>query len=300
MLSISAISNAEIYTWQDENGNTHFSDTKVEGRQQKQLDLKVQRSHWKKFQIDINDVDHVLTEQEKQQITEDVNNVYQFFDKHLYFSMYKTVPVKIRLYQTQQAYQRYLAQQYGEHNAKHSRGIYIRASNEIVLFVNPDERWRTFWTIKHETSHAIVDTVTPFVPAWLNEGLAENMEALSVEREKLVLKPHRENHALVARAQQQGQWLDVKDFLTLSSQRYYQQLQSGPSMNQANAGELVRLFLSTRPGKDFVIRLIHIYELGSRQYGAYIVDEHYIGGLTVLQNDWDRWVERQTSQQISL
>ena len=299
LLSLSLPTYAEIYSWKDKNGNMHFSDKKIEGIGQKRVNIKVKTSEWGKYVIDINDVDGILTEQEKQRIQEDVNAVYQFFDRKLYFDIHKTVPVNIRLYEKKEDYQRYVL----DTNSKasiNSRGIYFPKTNEIALYLNPKERWRTFWTIKHETSHAIVDTVTPFVPSWLNEGLAENMEALGVNRNDFFLYPHRENHRNAENAHKRGNNLDVKKFLSLSSTKFYKQLKSEGSSHQTHAGELVRLFLSTKPGLKFVIRLIHIYERGARTYGSHLAKEHYTGGLKVLQNDWNRWVSRPESQKLKL
>jgi len=291
--------NSEIYMWKDENGKTHFGDKKIEDANQQTVDIKFQESEWKKYVIEINDVDNVLTDQEKDRIQNDVDTVYQFFDKKLYFDIYKTVPVKIRLYGKEEGYLRYLSDEY-KTNGKHSRGVYFPSKNEIVTFINVKERWRTFWTIKHESSHAIVDTLTPFLPAWLDEGLAENMEALGLKSNSFILQMHSENHHDANQAYLSGWNFDIETFLSTSSDTFYAQLEQGGSPNQANTGELVRMFLSTNPGRGFIIHLIHVYERGSLLYSSYVADEHYIGGLKVMQDDWSRWVARPVSKDIEL
>jgi len=288
----------EVYSWKDKNGKMHFGDKKITGIQQQKLDLKVQKSKWKKYSIEVMDVDSVLTEKELERIKSDVNTVYHFFDKKLYFDIYKTVPVKIRLFKDRREYALYLSETY-EHKGWHTRGVYFSKTNEIVVVLNEKQRWRTFWTIKHETSHAIVDSLTPFVPAWLNEGLAENMEVIGKNKRNFVLYPHNENQQYAYKANQ-GKTLNVKKFLSLNSSDLYALLKQPLSPIQAYTGELVRMLLSTKPGRSFFIRLIHDYKRGSRIYGSKLASEHYIGGLTVLQNDWNSWINRLKSQQINM
>ncbi len=299
ILLLSPQTNSEIYSWKDENGKTHFSDKARKGRKSEQINLQIQESSWEKYIIEIIDIDNVLTKEETTQIQIDVNNIYQFFDKKLHFDIYKTVPVKIRLYKKKEDYLTYLSKKTNS-NHKNSRGVYFRKTNEIILYLNPEERWRTLWTIKHETSHAIVDTLTPFVPAWLNEGLAENMECLSIDNNNFRLTPHNENHRNAQASNNKGKTLNVKMFLSLSSNDYYESMRQGKSPNQTYAGELTRMLLSTRTGKNFVSRLIHIYERGSRKYSSHLVKKHYIGGLSVLQNNWNTWIDRTNSQNINL
>ena len=299
MMVVSLSAHSEIYSWKDEHGKTHFGDKIIEGVEQKNIDIKIKKSTWKRYIIEVDDVDSILTAKERQRIEIDVNAVYQFYDEELYFDFYKTVPVKIRLYEKQESYQRYLTGR-GYKNTKGTRGIYFPQSNEIVLYLNKKERWRTFWTIKHETSHAIVDSLTEYTPAWLNEGLAENMESLGLQESVFFLYPHTENKRSINRAKKSGHRLNVDDFLSLSSRDYYASMKNGHSRYQAYAGELVRMLLTDERGQNIVRRMLHAYKRGSRVYSAHIIEEHYFGGLTALQIHWDAWAIRDSSKKILL
>lgn len=299
VLFLSSITKAEIYSWKDENGKTHFGDQKINHVNQKTIDLKKHHNQWKKFDIEINDVDGVLSPKEKQRIRKDVNTVYRFFDNILYFDIYTTVPVKIRLFADNNGYKKYLADTYNSSN-HNSRGIYFPRTNEIVLFINEKVRWRTFWTIKHETSHAIVDVLTPYIPAWLNEGLAENMEAVTLKNDALILYKHKENHRNIARSHNSRRLKPLKDFLRLSSRDWRRQLQDSSPYYQTQAGELARMYLSTPTGINFLIDLIHMFERGERTLTAYLAEKHYIGGLKVMQNNFNAWASREKPSIIHL
>ncbi|MFL0805011.1 MAG: DUF4124 domain-containing protein [Agarilytica sp.] len=299
VLVASSLASGQIYRWVDENGKTHFGDKKQEALVQEEVVLDKHTSEWKKYVININDVDEIMTSDELKRIEKDVNVVYRFFDEKLYFDIYKTVPVTIRLYELQEDYHSYL-DSIGASNSKKSRGIYNRKTNEIVVFLNQQDRWRTFWTIKHETAHAVVDTLTPFVPAWLNEGVAENMEAIEVSGERFFLAPHHENFSSIRYAIQQKQDLQVDQLLSMPSRDYYQNVKAGYNPNQPFAGELVRMLLSSVSGVNFLTRIIHSYERGDRTFSSYLVDKHYVGGKVVLQNNWNRWMNRDKSIQCNL
>ena len=294
---LTSTSAAEIYTWTDEYGKVHFSDRKNEGLDQTIIEVKPPKSQWKRFNIVVTDVDNILTEEEEKLIQNDVNNVYRFFDEKLYFDIHKTVPINIRLYKDTEDYKNYLTsiRKGVYHN---SRGVYFSKENQIVVRLNTKERWRTFWTIKHETSHAIIDTLLPYAPVWLNEGVAENMEALGRDKQGFFLYPHTENFKSVQHAHKQNKLAPLGTFLHQGNKQWRQALRSGKSNYQSHTGELVRMLLSTNPGRDFLVRTLHLYKQGKRVYSHYIVDEYYIGGSYVLQNDFNRWIER--SQSIRL
>lgn len=286
---------ATIYSWQDEYGNTHFGDRKVSGVNQIKVELDIKPSVWKPFEIEIEDVGSVLTASERLRISDDVNSVYRFFDHKLYFHLYKTVPVKIRLYKDFESYLEYVNTITSIGSG--TRGIYVRKSNEIIVYLQR-LRERTFWTIKHETSHAIVDSLMPFLPAWLDEGIAENMETITGDSGALLLHPHNENYQLMKQHHLTNDFLDVADFMAMNSNVWRERNMDTDAVMQVQSGELVRLLLSSSTGLGFVTRLVHHYKRGDRTYSAYLADEHYIGGLDTLRSKWNAWKKRQNNKSI--
>ena len=82
-----------------------------------------------------------------------------------------------------------------------SYGLYIPSEHQIVVYVQ-ENRNRTFETIKHEVSHAVVDTIVPYAPLWWNEGRAEQMEMLERDESGLYFERHQENSWVVAQARE--------------------------------------------------------------------------------------------------
>ena len=88
----------------------HFSDRQDHSVKQEVVEVKPRASEWSRFEIRIETVDLELTAEEKQQIVDGVNHVYEFYDHVLSFDMYRTVPVNILIFKDMVSYRDYLIQ----------------------------------------------------------------------------------------------------------------------------------------------------------------------------------------------
>ncbi|MCW8876546.1 MAG: DUF4124 domain-containing protein [Kangiellaceae bacterium] len=283
------VSAGEIYRWVDENGKVHYSDKKVEGINQSEVELNLKKSSWTGFDIEVNVFDTNLPAEDIERIETDVNNVYRFYDRVLYFDIYKTVPVRITVLANKRKYDEYTKTKFGAKFGYSTVGMYSHRFNEIAIYVRKSKEG-FFRTIKHEASHAIVASLVPFIPKWLNEGIAENMETVYLEGDRLAVAHHSGNYRKVSHSDSRVK--QVKAFLSMPSRNWNKQNASSSSMAYAQAGEMVRLFLSSQHGLSFITRLIHAYKRGDKRFASVIAGEHYVGGLQVMQNHWDVWRER--------
>ncbi|MCG8669317.1 MAG: DUF4124 domain-containing protein [Pseudomonadales bacterium] len=297
-LMLAGPAQAKIYKWVDENGKVHYSDKKHDQKEQVVVDIKPSPSSWSRFDIKIVTKDVVLTEAENQLIADGVNNVYEFFDQVLFFDIYETVPVNILVLKDKDTYRNYLYQ-----NKKgllvNSYGVYISSQNQIVVYVQED-RQLTFRTIKHEVGHAVVDTIIPYAPAWLNEGLAEQMEMLEKNDEGLYLEPHPRNRSIVAKAYSSGRLINIDDFLKLPSSKWRHNQTTTNGSLQAQAGQFLYFLFSKPTSRNFVVRLMHNFDRGDRTLSYFLVNDNYIGGIKVLEIAWNNWLQRQSDQKIKL
>ncbi|MBL84986.1 MAG: DUF4124 domain-containing protein [Marinobacter sp.] len=282
---------AKIYKWVDEDGKIHFSDREDHRVEQEVVSVKPGASKWSRFDIKIKAVDVELSEEENQQIVDGVNNVYEFFDRVMSFDMYRTVPVNILMFKDKAEYRNYLVRR-NRGLAVASYGLYIPSEHQIVVYVQ-ENRSRTFETIKHEVSHAVVDTIVPYAPLWLNEGLAEQMEMLERDESGLYFERHQENSWVVAQAREQGRLTGISQFLKLSSYKWRHSELSGHGSLRAQSGQFLSFLLSKPTRRNFVVRLMHNFNRGDRTLAYYLVDDNYIGGVSMLDLDWRRWLHEQ-------
>lgn len=289
---------AKIYKWVDEDGKVHFSDREDRSVEQEVVNVKPSASKWSRFDIKIKAVDVELSEEESQQIVDGVNNVYEFFDRVMSFDMYRTVPVNILIFKDKSEYRNYLIRK-NKGLAVASYGLYIPSEHQIVVYVQ-ENRSRTFETIKHEVSHAVVDTIVPYAPIWLNEGLAEQMEMLERDQSGLYFERHEENRWVVAQAREQGRLTGIDQFLKLPSNKWRHSDMSGHGSLRAQSGQFISFLLSKPTSRNFVVRLMHNFNRGDRTLAYYLVDDNYIGGVKVLELDWRRWLHQQGKEIIRL
>ncbi len=287
---------AEIYKWIDENGKIHFSDKKINGTNQEAIKLNSTKSYWAKFDIKIKTKEVNLTISERQNIVNGVNYVYEFFDKILYFDIYKTVPVNILILKNRDVYVKYLIEHMGVSYTS-SWGVYFRKENQIVVYLRED-RDKTFRTIRHEVSHAIVDTIMPYAPAWLNEGLAEQMETINRSSSGLYIQPNIPNYRNVNWAKENDALTDISEFLKLPSDKWRHSLRNNRKSLQSQTGQFVYFLLSTPPNRNFVTRLMHQFSRGNRTLSYYLAEDNYIGGVKALDLNWAGWVKNQSKDVI--
>ena len=81
-------------------------------------------------------------------------------------------PVQIVLFRTHQSYLNYLAPRIPQ--ARQRKAIYYRNADVSQIYAYQSRSLNT--DLRHEITHALLHQYLPFIPLWLDEGLAEYME----------------------------------------------------------------------------------------------------------------------------
>jgi len=82
-------------------------------------------------------------------------------------------PVEVNLFASRRSYQKFLAARVPDGAAR--AALYVKGTDMGRVYVH---RHRGFVTdVRHECTHAILHNALPYVPLWLDEGLAEYFEA---------------------------------------------------------------------------------------------------------------------------
>lgn len=294
---------ADIYKWVDENGKVHFGD---KPRQQQadnaeKVILNIAPGDWQPLNIQVlyqGSLGQSLTEEhrlDQQRIEREVNWVYRFYDEVLYFDFYKKVPVKIHVLKDMNEYTQYVQKISGQ-RPDNSLGVYIGKLHEIAVYIHDDKyggKESTYRTIKHEASHAILDSLAQIIPSWLNEGVAEQMEYLGYENNRFSIPKHQQNyHSLLAR---RSQMMAVDEFIEIQSKDWRKAQKQGVP-TQTMAGQLVYLSLSKSYGRSFITRLLQDYKRGENRRSYYLLNEHYIGGASAFKLHWQQWLNIDMAQ----
>jgi len=291
-LLFSAPSSAAVYRWVDERGQVHFSDRPL-AADAETVTLKNTTRDWQPLDIDViqqGSLQHQAQVLDISRISRDVNNVYRFYKEVIYFDFYRQVPVKIHLLPGRAEYLQFVAGYMGV-DASQSLGIYIPPLHEIAVYLHEEEYGglqSTYATIRHEASHAILHSVAERLPLWLHEGMSEQMETLSDDNGRLLIRTHPRNRYQLL--QMKGKAQDVLTFTEIPGDRW-QRDNVKDGMNQAMAGQLAYMLLSTGYGRSLITRLLQDYRRGVNKRSYYLLDEHYVGGRQALQIHWQRWLK---------
>lgn len=282
LFSVCPTLSAEIYKWVDENGRVHFGDQKLQHVEQVEVHLKQHVSTWKRFTIQIDHSGVALLADEIERISQDVNNVYRLYDQVFYFDMTKTVPVNIKLFANKDAYLQYMSKRF-KRSYENSRGVFIPSQNQIAVWMRMD-REGTFQTIKHETSHAIIHTIAPNTPAWLNEGLGEYVETLEGDDLELSTAPHRENLAILAKIEHNNARVPLLYFFQLSNARWYASNRAPGSGFQYIAWEIVFGLMSEPSRRQSLSKMIHYAARAQRAPHEEIAKQAFLGGTSAMES----------------
>ncbi|WP_430462341.1 DUF4124 domain-containing protein [Thalassolituus sp. LLYu03] len=281
---------AAVYKWTDAQGQVHFSDKPAAGAET--LSLKSSASGWQPLAIQViqqGSLKNQAASLDEARVSADVNNVYRFYKNVIYFDFYRQVPVKIHLLANRSEYLQFVRSVMGK-DASQTLGIYIPSLHEIAVYLHEDQYGgidSTYATIRHEASHAILDSLAERLPAWLHEGMSEQMETLTSEQGQLVISAHEGNRRQLQKTSGAS---DILAFMEIPSDQW-QRDNFRAGSNQAVAGQVVFKLLSTTYGRSLVTRLLQDYKRGVNKRSFYLLDEHYVGGPDALSIHWQQWLK---------
>ena len=87
-------------------------------------------------------------------------------------------PIEIYLFRDQWSYRRFLRRYFPD--VPYRRALYIRRGGSATVLAYRSRQLAV--DLRHECTHALLHAVLPFLPLWLDEGLAEYFEVTPSER----------------------------------------------------------------------------------------------------------------------
>lgn len=89
-------------------------------------------------------------------------------------------PIEINLFKNRHTYSEYLAARIPE--GRNRRALYVKGKDRGRLYAFYSKDLAT--DLRHECTHALLHNALPFIPLWLDEGLAEYFEIVRTQRHK--------------------------------------------------------------------------------------------------------------------
>jgi hypothetical protein len=174
----------EVYTWTDENGTPHFSDTPPNKGDYIQLNYAGEKV-LDYFLLDLNT--ESLPYDFNQKLTIKLNKLFALYGKLLDVSSLKKVDINLQVVANKVTYQN-IQKAHNMAIGNQSNGFYSHASNKAYLLYTNDQQ--VMKTAIHEATHAINRAIIGYSPKWLNEGLAEYSETINVSAKAATIHPN--------------------------------------------------------------------------------------------------------------
>ena len=272
-----------IYQWRDADGRLHFGDQPPDSLPTENLsDLY---NNTVPFEFRIDTIDYRLPPQLRDRLTYSVRKIFTIYRQALNIDYPTGSEFKILIYGQQQefrAYQREVAPV-----LENAAGFYSSLNNQITTWAIPNHE-ALIRLIIHECSHAISASTGKYIPTWLNEGLAEYFERLHV-------------HGLSAEIPLSEQWLTVlrRHRFDTESGRLTQIIEAPHQLWYANNGpdnlsyaaswSLVWFLMDSSEGRALIRELLSVNH-NSAHIGVNIIEQHWPGGMSGLDNQWRNWL----------
>jgi len=175
----------EVYTWTDEKGTPHFSDTPPDKGDYNQLNYAGEKV-LDYFSLDLNT--ESLPYDFNQKLTVKLNKLFDLYGKLLDTSSLKKVDINLQVVANKATYQN-IQKAHRMAIENQSNGFYSHASNKAYLMYTNDQQ--AMQTAIHEATHAINRAIIGYSSKWLNEGLAEYSETISVSGKVAQIYPNK-------------------------------------------------------------------------------------------------------------
>lgn len=204
----------------------------------------------------------------------------------------------IRVFTDYDLYKKYLMKKSSEKWWDSPRGRYLEEIREIVVFKGENEK-QALQTIFHEITHDTIHQELPraYIPAWLNEGLAEFFEWGILEQGCLVVFPNEERAPHIRKLTVSSKIMPLYAYLRLSDFAY---VYRGRDENQTMAWSLVYFLMSRPEGQSIVRVLFEALRPSSREsFSSFdIITRSYPGGVAALERDWHAWIAQQDQSPV--
>jgi hypothetical protein len=285
---------SEIYHWTDKDGKRHYSDVKPLSEND-----KYQVKDYTPTLASTLDVEFVL---HGYSLPLDVENKIRLSAAKLqegYLNVLslplKPIPkIKIRIFNSKSQFRRYYSNVAGgngmsPHNVA---GFFSPRLFEVALYkTDIDSMLRT---IVHELSHLLLGNTYGYIPTWLNEGLAEYFEQISVKGLSVEIRPNYHSDKRIKSFYRSNGLLSLRYYFSKDSTAWYSANDTSGSAYYDHAWSLVFFLMSSRDGKLALSRMFA--HLQTYPYSPHVnftlVHRYYPGGLSALQDDWIKWIPR--------
>lgn len=289
VLALSGWAQAEVFQWRDANGKLHFGDRPPEhavadriqtdsGPKREQLALVIPEQQFR------------LSQAAHERVTTLLPQILHIYRSLFRLDIRETVEVKLHLLDSKADFDAWLAKRTGRKESLPATGIYVVRTREVAVW-NTGIEEDVVKTILHESSHVIMAQVSPRAPSWLQEGMAEYMEALAAHGDALEVAPLPLSQQRIRHWLDSGELITLRTYLGIPENEWRQMAHNANAIPYTVAWATVYFMLSSETGKSTLRRILHDMEKSDRWPTLADLDQRYPGGITRMDYEFFRWAQ---------
>ncbi len=280
---------AQIYTWKDDNGKIHFGDSSFQQVATQQVHLK-RRKELEYFNLKISGNEQ--STQFNDRLSTRINKTYLLLSNLIPEEKLEKVTVDLKIFNNFNEYRRY-SKQFSKTVGRNSNGFYIMRYNQAVVYKRND--FHAGQVALHESTHVINAGIFGYIPRWLNEGIAEYTENMTVTGQVAEIHPNtswsKRSRIKTRRMVSFNELFSAKQSKWNSSKRlsYY-----------ATSWALIYFLMDSEENSQWLGNLLT--EKASKRCQRIItrayIDNLYPGGVYNLQQRFNKWLRSASNLSI--
>lgn len=238
--AITRVPNTSVYRWVDDSGQVHFADREPDSAMLTEvIGLGGERDQY--FDLDINSLSAQVPQGFRGEVEQHANNAYEMLAGLVSELQRNKVSLNVMLVDGRSEFEAY-AESIGYSGAKNAAGFYRMGNNQAVVLMDSDAD-RTLAVATHESVHVINAGLYGIIPRWLNEGLADYLEGMTISGQVMEISWRSKWSS------ERGEWINLPGLISASDEDW-----DGPNRQRlyASSRAFVYFLLSTSEGKAWV------------------------------------------------
>lgn len=303
VMALAAITtaNAAIHKWVDAQGRVHFDDREP-GAPDALKSFGSAPTAGAESRLDIGVTPHGwdLAAENRARMETGIRRIHEVYTGLFHLEMRRHVNIDIHLFPDAGSMTAYVAQQDPSLRLPPGvLGLYVPRLDAIFAWAHDADESTVVATLLHESSHVMLERLSPNAPPWLHEGLAQYFQGLDLDAEDdIVLRPEPHAAAIIDRMVQQRQLITLRDYFALSPDRWRHLAYSEQNPIPYPVAWSIAYFLMSRPaGRQIVGELLQDLEKTKRGPTEATIQARYPGGYPMMEYDWFKWAQQEKQPQ---
>ena len=284
---------AETYQWKDDSGRVHFSDRPPANNDITAVTLEMAPTEdFKAIDLQWVTAEFELDRRSAESINTLIPEIFYLYRTLFGLDLRRTVEVKLNLFDEKPAFDAWVSARTKEKVPANVLGIFLTKTREVAVWRHSEDVNEIVSTVLHESSHVIMAQLSPYAPSWIQEGMAEYFETMTLENNMLVVQPPATHLSRLQTWRETGKLINLRNYLGLPEQQWRGMVHDASPIPYTVAWGTLYFMLDSENGKRVLRQIMQNMEKSQAWPNAEAIDNAYPGGLTRMDYEFFKWLQQ--------